>query len=192
MTLDPDRQLDTPDPHTESMVRLARLWSSAMPSVEAFIAASVRDTHDRDDLVQQTSEYLARNFHKYEEGTSFVAWAISVARFRMLELWRDRSREKLLLTGDAIESVAEAAIQLQPEITEREEALGQCMRQLGVEQRRILEMRYSHGLKPAKIAERVGKSANAVSAALFRLRVALRRCIEKRIGDASDTHGGLA
>jgi len=192
MTLDRNHQPDTADTHTESMVRLARLWSSAMPSVEAFISASVRDPHDRDDLIQQTSEYLARNFHKYEAGTSFVAWAISVARFRMLELWRDRSREKLLLTGDAIESVAEAAIQLQPEISEREEALAQCMQQLGGEQRRMLEMRYSHGLKPAMIAERVGKSANAVSAALFRLRMALRRCIEKHLADSAEPRGDMA
>lgn len=163
------------------MVRLAGLWASAMPTLEAFVASSVRDANDREDVIQATSEYLARHFGDYEPGTSFTAWAVKVARYRVRELYRDRSRDRLMLTGEALDSLARVAPQLSVELTDRQEALDQCMKHLGGKQRRLLEMRYTQSLSPAMIAERVGKSANTVSAALLRIRKALRECIEARL-----------
>lgn len=169
------------DPRTEAMVQLAKLWASAMPAIEAFVGSAVRDPNDRDDVIQATSEYLARHFDKYEPGTSFTGWAVQVARFRVMELFRDRSRDKLMLTGDALEALAKVAPQVSKEQTDRAEALDQCMQHLGENQRRLLELRYTQSLSPATIAERVGKSSNTVSAALLRIRKALRGCIEARL-----------
>lgn len=172
------------DPHTEAMVQLTKLWASAMPTVESFVHASVRDPHDRDDVIQATSEYLARNFHKFEPGTSFVAWAVSVARFRVLELWRDQSRDKLVLTGDAMEAIADVAVEMQAEASERQSVLANCIERLGKGQRRLLDMRYAQSMQPGDIGEKTGKSANAVSAALLRIRTALRKCIEAKLREA--------
>ena len=182
--MQPEAKQPADERHTEAMVRLARLWSAAMPSVEAFINASVRDPHDRDDLLQATSEYLARNFDKFEEGTSFVAWAVTVARIRMMEMWRDRSRRKLVLSPEAIEAVADAAVDLQDEVSDRQSALAHCIQTLGKHQRRLLDMRYTQALSPANIASKLGKTPNAVSAALMRVRTALRKCIETRLAGA--------
>lgn len=181
---DHDPQQTARDAHTEQMVSLAKLWASASPTVESFVAASVRDPHDRDDVIQATSEYLARNFDKFEPGTSFVGWAVSVARFRVLELWRDRSRDRLVLTGDALESLAEVAVEMQGQASERHRVLGDCIDRLGKGQRRILDMRYGLSMRPAAIGEELGKSANSVSAALLRVRKALRQCIEARLKEA--------
>lgn len=173
-----------PDPHTEAMVRLTRLWSSAMPAVEAFIHAAVRDPHDRDDVIQATSEYLARHFDRYDPDSSFVSWAITVARYRVLELWRERSRSRLVLTDQALDAVADVAADLSPQISDRQEALRFCMDKLGRHQRQLLELRYTQSVTPAEIANLLGKSANAVSAALLRVRNALRRCVEQRLEGA--------
>lgn len=170
------------DANTEAMVRLAGLWASAMPAVEAFVFAMVHDPHDREDVIQETSAYLARNFHTFEQGTSFVGWAVTAARFRVKELYRDRSRDRLILAGDAMEPIADAAVRLRHEAGERQDALSQCLGRLKGHQRQLLEMRYSQSLAPAAISEQVGKTPNAVSAALLRIRTALRRCIEARLG----------
>jgi len=176
------------DATTEEMVRLARLWASAMPAIEAFVGAAVRDPNDRDDVIQATSEYLARNFERFEEGTSFTAWAVQVARYRVMELYRDRSRDRLMLTGDALDAIAKVAPQMSQEQSDRAEALDQCMQHLGENQRRLIELRYTQSLKPATIAERMGKSPNTISAALLRIRKALRKCIEARL-QATETEG---
>ena len=175
-------QSEPPAPeHTEAMVRMAKLWSTAMPTVQAFVAGTIHDANDRDDVIQATSEYLARNFAQYEAGTSFTAWAVTVAKLRIKELWRDRSRDRLMLTGDAIDAIAEVAAEFEDEQNDRQDALAQCMKHLGSHQRRLLELRYTQALTPETIAEKVGKTPNTVSAALLRIRKALRQCIEARL-----------
>lgn len=163
------------------MVQLAKLWASAMPAIEAFVGGVVRDPNDREDVIQATSEYLARHFDDFEPGTSFTGWAVQVTRYRVMELFRDRSRDRLMLTGDALEAIAVVVPQVAKEQTDRAEALDQCMKHLGDHQRRLLELRYTQSLSPATIANRVGKSSNTVSAALLRVRKALRECIEARL-----------
>jgi len=169
------------DARTETMVQLATLCASAMPASEAFVGSAVRDPNDRDDVIQATSEYLARHFDDFEPGTSFTGWAVQVARYRVMELFRDRSRDRLMLTGEALEAIAMVVPQVTSEQTDRQAALDQCMKHLGDNQRRLLELRYTQSLSPATIAERVGKSSNTVSAALLRIRKALRECIEARL-----------
>ncbi|MEO0475293.1 MAG: sigma-70 family RNA polymerase sigma factor [Planctomycetota bacterium] len=176
------------DPRTEAMVQLAKHWASAMPAIEAFVGSAVRDPNDRDDVIQATSEYLARNFDDFEPGTSFTGWAVQVARYRVLELFRDRSRDKLMLTGDALEAVASVVPEVSEEQSDRAQALDQCMQHLGENQRRLLELRYTRSLSPATIADRMGKSSNTISAALLRIRKALRKCIEARLA-AIDSEG---
>lgn len=182
---DPSADAGT-DAHTAAMVQMARLWASAMPSVHAFVSASVRDVHDREDVIQATGEFLARNFDQFEPGTSFVAWAVAVAKLRIKELVRDRSRDRLVLNSEAIDAVADAAVDLRGEQNDRQGALSRCMQQLGDHQRRLLEMRYTQALTPATIAEKIGKSANAVSAALMRIRTALHKCIDARLRTADN------
>lgn len=184
MTQDSSQPQPNDDATTEAMVQLAKLWASAMPAIEAFVGSAVRDPNDRDDVIQATSEYLARNFAQFEEGTSFTGWAVQVARFRVMELFRDRSRDRLMLTGDALEAIAKVAPQMTQEQSDRQEALDQCMQHLGENQRRLLELRYTQSLKPATIADRMGKSSNTISAALLRIRKALRTCIESRLAAA--------
>ena len=184
MPTDPNQPEPTMRHDTEAMVQLAKLWSAAMPSVEAFLRGSLPDANDRDDVIQATSEYLARNFHQYKPGTPFTAWAISVARYRLLELWRERSRDRLVLSDRALEALAEVAADMHDEISPRQEALSHCIEKLGQHQRDLLDLRYNQSQETAQIAEVLGKSPNAVSAALMRVRSALRRCIETRLRGA--------
>lgn len=177
------------DARTEAMVLLAKLWASAMPTIEAFVGSAVRDANDRDDVIQATSEYLARHFDDYEPGTSFTSWAVSVARYRVMELYRDRSRDRVVLTGDALDAIARVVPQMTLEQTDRAEALDQCMKHLGENQKRLLDLRYTQSLSPATIAERMGKSSNTVSAALLRVRKALRQCIEARLAAVEQGEG---
>ena len=189
MTADFSPHKPNDDATTEAMVQLARLWTAAMPTIESFVFAVVRDPHDRDDVIQATSEYLARNFDQFEPGTSFTGWAVTVARLRVRELWRDRSRDRLMLSGDALEALAGVAPDFAIEQTDRQEALAQCMKHIGGNQRRLLELRYFQSLETPAIAEKVGKSSNTVSAALMRVRKAMRDCINARLAAIDEREG---
>lgn len=167
--------------NAEAMVRLAQLWSVASPSLEAFVRSLVRDPHDVDDVIQQTGEYIAREFHTFEEGTSFTGWAITVARFRIHRLWQGQRRDKLILNSEVIDSLVQAATDLSEELSERQSALQICIEKLQPNNRRLIEMCYLNGNKPAQIADQLGRTANSVSASLMRIRKALKQCIESRL-----------
>lgn len=172
---------------TDAMVQLAKLWSAASPALEAFVRTMVRDANDVDDVIQQTGEYVAREFNNFEQGTSFTGWVITVARIRVRRLWQDRKRDRLVLTPEALDSVAKAAEAMSAEIPSRQAAMQICFKKLQPCHQQLLDMCYWSGQKPSQIAEQLGRSANAVSASLLRIRNALRRCIDEWISLNSES-----
>lgn len=168
-------------PNAEAMVRLAKLWSAASPSLEAFVRSLVRDPHDVDDVIQETGAYVAREFHTFEEGTSFTGWVITVARIRVQRLWQGQKRDRLILNSEAIDALAQTAEAIGPQLPARQTAMQDCVEKLQPRHQQLLEMCYLNGKKPAQIADQLGRTPNAVSASLMRIRHALKRCIEDRL-----------
>jgi len=161
--------------------QLASLWSATCPALEAFVRTMVRDPHDVDDVIQQTGEYVASQFHTFEAGTSFTGWVITVAKIRIQRLWQNQSRDRLVLNPEALDMVANAATVLSQEVPVRQAAMQICIEKLQPRHQELLEMYYSNNLKPAQIAKQMGRTANAVSASLMRIRKTLRRCIEAQL-----------
>ena len=175
--------------HTNESDQLDGLWSAAIPMLEAFARTMVRDSHDVDDVVQQTGEYVAREFHAFKPGTSFTGWVITIAKIRILRLWQYRSRDRLVLNPEALDVLADAAAGMSQEIPARQVAMQECCKKLLPRHQKILEMCYSKNQKPSQIASQLGRTANAVSASLMRIRKTLRQCIETRL--SQNTGGDL-
>jgi RNA polymerase sigma-70 factor (ECF subfamily) len=68
-----------------------------------------------------------------------------------------------------------------PELDDTREALNKCTRQLRGRARQLVELHYVRELRPTRIAQQLGMSANAVFVALHRVRTALRKCVEARL-----------
>ncbi len=89
------------------------------------------------------------------------------------------------LTEAAQESLAAAIVEVEPAERVAADHLDACLKGLDGRQRRMCELRYRAGLKPARIAELMGLNSNTVSKSLQRIREALRECIERRIRAAA-------
>lgn len=165
-----------PDP---SRTRLTLLWTRAQPSVMAFVRSMVPNPVDAEDVLQQTAYEIATNFEEYDDERPFIAWAIGIARYKVLDYRRDRGRGRMVLTGDAIEHLANAYIDQSEALNANSRALQECLDKLSDKARSLIELRYTQDLKPAAIAQRVGTSPNVVSNALSRAREVLRNCIER-------------
>lgn len=162
-----------------SRTRLTLLWTHAQPLVMAFINSMVPNPADAEDVLQQTAYDIATNFDDYDQARPFVAWAIGIAKYKVLAYRRDRGRDRAVLTGEAIEQIAEAYADQSEELNENARVLNDCLAKLSAKARSLIELRYTQDLKPAAIAERIGSTANTVSNALSRTREALRGCIER-------------
>ncbi|PQO33012.1 sigma-70 family RNA polymerase sigma factor [Blastopirellula marina] len=157
-----------------------RLWTLAQPVVSAFVVAAVRDFAARDDVLQETAVAVVESFDRYDPARPFVAWALGIAQNQVRLYFRRQQRERLVFDDEALKHLAHAF-----DTTPQAElnALGflqDCLSQVEGRARRMCELRYTHDLKPAAIAESLGMTANGVSKALQRIRDQLRQCIQQK------------
>jgi RNA polymerase sigma-70 factor (ECF subfamily) len=94
---------------------------------------------------------------------------------------RNKYRDQDQVFQDAIDQVSSAFERLDPHVQDMKDALVHCIEKVGGEGRRALLLRYEKGLELKQIAERLGRSASSISVLLYRVRVALRECIDRRL-----------
>jgi len=164
----------------DSRTRLTLLWTSAQPMVMAFIGSMVPHHADAEDVLQRTAYDIATNFEQYDPDRPFIAWAIGIAKYKVLDYRRDASRSKVVFNDAALEHLADAYAEDADQLSEQARQLRQCMDKLADKARSLIELRYMQGLRPHAIAKQIGTSANTVSNALSRVRETLRDCIKRQ------------
>lgn len=174
--------LPQPDPHQAQMLLLSRLWSEAQPVVAAMVAGAVVDFQHSEDLVSQVAETVVMKFDDYDRSRPFTPWALGIARNIILRHYERRAGERLVFFDDRILSaMAIAHEQVAGESAERLAAMQKCLAQIKGKTRRVMEMRYLHGLKPAAIGHSLDMTTNAVWVMLHRGRDAVSKCIGRKL-----------
>ena len=170
----------------KSTRQATRLWTSAQPTVAAFVASVIRDYRDRDDVLQETALGVFESIDSYDSTQSFNGWAIGIARNQVGLYLRRRKRDRLVFDESTIACIESAFTQTNA--SPKLDYLPECMDQLDSRSRQICDLRYQEDLKPAAIGEKIGMTANAVAKALQRVRERLRRCVEVKAA-AKETIG---
>ena len=155
------------------------LWTQSQPMVMAFIRSMVTNLDDAEDVLQQTAYDIATHFDDYDPERPFVAWAVGIAKYKVLAYRRDSSRSREVFNNDALEQIATAYADQSDHLSENARALDHCLDKLSAKARTLIELRYTRELKPASIAEQIGTSPSTVSNALSRTRELLRTCIQR-------------
>lgn len=162
--------------------RLAKHWSEAEPSVHAFVFASINRYHEAEEVVQQVALTVVRRFDEYDEGRPFIAWALWLAKSRIADHYRQRSRQRRMCSDAVMDQVADILVQRQPETSLRQEALEHCLDGLSDKSRRLIHLRYLDDQPVAGVAEAVGSTEGSIRVMLCRIRQALAECIRTRLG----------
>ena len=95
-------------------------------------------------------------------------------------MFKKKKREANKISEAAIDILANEAEGMANE-NPQTEALNLCLKKLSEKTATMIELRYKEGLKPSKIAERIGWTAEAVYVALSRTRSSLKSCIQKKL-----------
>ncbi|MFM7059515.1 MAG: sigma-70 family RNA polymerase sigma factor [Planctomycetota bacterium] len=161
--------------------RMTRHWLSAETAIRAYIAGAVRAFADREDLLQQVALTVARRFEEYDEQRPFLAWALWLARSRIIDFYRTQNRHPQLLSEELLHRYAEGLVQRQDVIPQRREALQECLEKLPERSRTLIRMKYQDGLRIDRIAELLRSTPASVRVSLFRLRESLAECIQRRL-----------
>ncbi len=168
---------DTDIASTERIELFVRLLGAHQQQVHRYVLCLVPNAHDADDILQETNLFLWREFHQFEEGTNFVAWACAVA-FHRVNAWRkQRSRERLVYSDEFLSAVSTELVAGAERQEERASALNKCIERLPPQHRDLLHMRYGACQNIEDIASHQGRSADAVYRMLSRVRHALHECV---------------
>lgn len=147
--------------------------------IRGFIISMMPGGSEVDDLLQETFLTISAKADSFEKGTNFTAWAMTIARFKVMEHFRKGKKRELLLGDETLERLLDEA---PDHLTENPQvdALKRCLNKLTPAVRQMLAQRYAEGWKPEKIASEAGWGANSVYVSLSRARTTLRECIQKQ------------
>ena len=175
---------DLPLPEQDGASRdkaVSLLCADAQGSLLAFILSLVGSYEDARDILQETNLVIWNKRHQFEVGTSFWAWACTIARFQVMAFRKQQSRSNLHLSDEAIQLIAEDASHIMSKHEDRAEALELCLSQLPASHSQLIGLRYQQGLPVAQVAKAVQRSTNSVTVKLHRIRQALADCIERKL-----------
>lgn len=169
---------------TERMKQIAVDWTREQLSVHAYLRASVGDPHVAEELLQRTAAAVVEKADRYDPARPFVGWAIGIARTEVR-----RHREQARLEGRKLRSLsqvddvlAEATTRVRVEKADIRAALESCLGELTDRAREVVSLYHGRSTPPEEIAVRFGTSRSNVLQILHRTRLALRACVERRLG----------
>ncbi|MBA4388705.1 MAG: hypothetical protein C0404_12040 [Verrucomicrobia bacterium] len=153
-------------------------------TLRAYISFFLRDRTKVDDALQEAFLVMYRSINQYTEGTSFMAWARTIARFEALTLCRRdqrkndagaRYKEELTTLMSGAAEVDDESFPLEMKLR----ALRSCLESLPLRARELIRSRYFGGTSMDALAEEQHSKPAAISMALHRARVALAGCVER-------------
>ncbi|MEM6506061.1 MAG: sigma-70 family RNA polymerase sigma factor [Planctomycetota bacterium] len=159
-------------------------YASSQKQLFSFLLALLGSPQQAEEVLQETNLVLWRSSERFKPGTSFIAWAIRIARYQAMAYRKKQGRDRLRFDDRATEAIANVYLESDPWAGDRLVLLDQCVSKLPKHAQELLSLRYVEELNPVKIAARQGKTYRAVVQALSRIRAALADCIKaKEAGD---------
>lgn len=162
---------------------LSRLLMQHRTALYGYILACVRNHADAEDILQNVCVAVTESIGRLEREEGFLPWAREIARRRVLAHFRGGRRERPT-DPELVQHLAEAADRLEQRrpASEHQAALLACLEGLPRQSRRLILLRYTDAAGGAeKLAQRFGRSVQAVYALIKRIKAGLRECVEHRL-----------
>lgn len=150
--------------------------------IRGYIRCMVKHWADVDDILQEATTVMWKKYQPFESQDGFLRWALSITRFEVLKYYENRHNRLRCFSPEVFDALEAKATQtvLQEDDTRRE-ALQDCISRLRSRDRELLNLRYEMYSSTRRVAEIVGRSADAVYKALNRIHYRLLLCIRHKL-----------
>ncbi len=167
------------------MESFVRLILSSEREVYRYIFALVPNHDDAQDIFQETSVALWRDFAKYDVSRPFVPWACRYAYYEVLNFRKRRPRHATQwLDEKVVELLADDCADQSAELNQRRTALSACIEKLPSAAKELLDRRYNLGQTVQQIGRDSGRSVNTLYKAMERIRRWLAACVDHGVAAA--------
>lgn len=147
-----------------------------------YIKSLVQNHHEAEDVLQKTNLILWQKRGHFEAGSSFRAWAFTIARLEAFNQIRRRSRDQRVLSNpDIVDAPATGPDSADESQADTLKALRACLRRLPERDRELLLTRYGSDRTLGEYASKLNRSPGTLKARLFKIRENLRKGIEEHL-----------
>jgi RNA polymerase sigma-70 factor (ECF subfamily) len=168
-----ERDLDT---------EFAVLLREVQQALFGFIFVMLQNRADSEDVYQQCAVVMWKKFATFTPGTSFINWALQIARYEIKDFVKARRRRKVFFSNAVLDAIANS-YQPEPQSVQdqRIEVLTKCVDKLSDRDRQMLYQCYTVDRNYRKIAQVEGKTIAAIYQAIGRIRKSLYICVQRNI-----------
>jgi RNA polymerase sigma-70 factor, ECF subfamily len=149
-----------------------------------FIYSLTRDFDVAEEVFQEVSLAILQEARGGTRVDNFMAWAREVARRRVGEHYRAKSRDATRRLSDSMDQLVDQAFAEHQPILEAQETqmtnLLECLKRITGRSRQVVEGFYHQRKSVKDIAAAIGWHPNSVKVALSRARKMLADCVEMR------------
>lgn len=145
--------------------------------IHAYVLSMVPNDSDVDDIMQETVTLMWQNFDRFQPGTNFVSWAVTIAKFQVLKYQKQRKRSRLVLSDEVYDLLISENHSIQEQSHERFRALRDCLQKLPEKEQNFIKLRYMDGATAKMVAQKIGASIDAVYRHGAKLNDMLLRCV---------------
>ncbi|WAJ71696.1 sigma-70 family RNA polymerase sigma factor [Catenovulum adriaticum] len=156
-----------------------QLFEADRKRIYAYIYAYVMDKSAADDIFQETSIILWREFEKFEPHTSFSKWANGIVFNRVRVYRRQNNKLSYGLSESLMNEIADAGT-FDSSSEQRWNILESCRAQLLAADQILYENFYLKNLKAQEIADKTGRSIFAIRKSVHKLRKKLFDCVDRK------------
>lgn len=157
------------------------MLEAMQPRLYGFILKRLADRDQTLEVLQRTNLVICQKAADYRPGTSFEAWTFTIARFQLMAWRKAQSRNRLVFADTVYEQIDRKTEPSEANDDARADVLKDCVKQLNVNERKLLEQRYQEDLPLTTLASTMNISLDAIGMRLSRIRKKLGQCIQQKL-----------
>jgi RNA polymerase sigma-70 factor, ECF subfamily len=158
-----------------------RLYASCEAPLRTYLRMLLCNWNDVEDVFQETTLVLWRNFEEFSPGTNFLHWAKRIAFHRVLRFRAQKQRANIPCSDAFLRAVHQTTIEESSQLDARMRALALCVSKLSDVDRDLVTMRYDTSRTIKDVARQTGRQVNTLYKTLRRIRHALVQCVQRVI-----------
>jgi RNA polymerase sigma-70 factor (ECF subfamily) len=172
---------NTPKDGAGSETRFFRLWTRNEPQLRAYVRVCCPKPEEVDEIMQECAIVAWQKFETQGDEEKFERWVCAIARYQVLQARRRHARNRLVLSEEVLELLADESAEELSLRSRQMEALEGCMAKLPRERRDLALVAYAKRAAVQTLALQLKRSEGAIYQLLARIRQDLLGCMEKAL-----------
>lgn len=168
----------------EQYERFMSLFVGAERAIRAYVRSLLQSSREVDDLMQDIGLACWHKFSQFDHtGTrdDFIRWCCVISRFEVLRFRRSRARDRLVLSEETVQLLADQALDRMQRSDAERQALAECLSKLNDPERRLLLSVHTRGDSISRIASESSQKARRLYSKLNALRELVAECVRGQV-----------